>query len=208
MAIRPTPNMPDKEKSPFALIDSAVKPATPDLILFNDAEIPIEIVTELLFEDIGSIEILNIARSDTINGREISYNLIGNLSDLSRRYAPTNIFKLSGTLGEFFNNFAIKFKVHAPDTGTGPDPFYIGDENSFGCTGFPVLDRVTDTVLACLTTFAEAREFVNSQEFKRDIVYSDQENGNIIVDVINLKKDDRVEVELLTEGFLEDDTIY
>jgi hypothetical protein len=79
MAIRPTPNMPDKEKSPFALIDSAVKPATPDLILFNDAEIPIEIVTELLFEDIGSIEILNIARSDTINGREISYGLIGKL---------------------------------------------------------------------------------------------------------------------------------
>jgi hypothetical protein len=208
MAIKATPNLPDKEKSPFALIDSAVKPATPDLILFDDEEIPIEIVTELLFEDIGSIEILNIARNDTINGRRISYNLIGSLEDLSRRYAPTNIFKLSGTLAEFFNNFAIKFKLHAPDTGTGPDRSYIGDENSFGCTGFPVLDRIDDTVLGCFSTFVAARDFILAQEIKRDIVYSDQETGDIVVDVINLKKDDRVEIELLTEGFLEDDTIY
>jgi hypothetical protein len=208
LSIRPTPDLPEKEKSPFALIDSAVKPATPDLILFNDAEIPIEIVTELLFEDIGSIEILNIARSDTINGREISYNLIGNLSDISRRYAPTNIFKLSGTLEEFFSNFAIKFKLHAPDTGTGPDKVYVAEENSFGCSGFPVVDRIDNSVLGCFSTFLEARDFVGSQEIKRDIVYIDQETGDIVVDVINLKKDDRVEVELLTEGFLEDDTIY
>lgn len=208
MAIKSTPNLPEKEKNPFALINSSVKPATPDLILFNDEEIPIDIITELLFEDIGSIEILNIARSDIINGREISYNLIGNLSDLSRRYSSTNIFRLSGTLGEFFENFSIKFKLHVPDTGTGPDQAYIGEENSFECTGFPVLDRIEDTVLGCFATFSEARDFVSSQEIKRDIVYSDQETGNIIVDVVNLKKDDRVEIELLTGGFLEDDTIY
>ncbi len=208
MAIRPTPNLPEKEKDNLALINSSVKPATPDLILFNDEEVPIEIVTELLFEDIGSIEILSIARNDIINGREISYNLFGNLSDLSRRYSPTNIFKLSGTLSEFFENFAIKFKLHVPDSGTGPDVAYLGEENSFGCEGFPVLSRLGQTVLGCFDTFSEAASFLESQTIKRDTVYVDQETGDIIVDVVNLKKDDRVEIEMLVGGGLEDGTIY
>ena len=208
MAIRATPNLPEKQKPPFALIDSSVKPATPDLILFDDAEIPIEIVTELLFEDIGSIEILNIARSDIINGREISYGLMSKLSDLSKRYSPNNIFKLSGTLNEFFNNFSIKYKLHVPEEGTGPNKVYIGEENSFDCAGFPVLTVLGDDVVNCFNTFAEAQEFVSEQDIERDLVYSEQETGNIIVDVINLKRDDLVEIELLVDGSLEDDTIY
>lgn len=208
MAIRATPNLPEKQKPPFALIDSSVKPATPDLILFDDAEIPIEIVTELLFEDIGSIEILNIARSDIINGREISYGLMSKLSDLSRRYAPNNIFKLSGTLSEFFNNFSIKYKLHVPEQGTGPNKLYLGQENSFGCSGFPVLKVLGDQVVGCFTTFNQAQDFLSQQKLERDLAYSDQLTGDIVVDVINLKRDDLVEIELLVDGSVEDDTIY
>jgi hypothetical protein len=208
LAIKATPNLPEKQKPPFALIDSSVKPATPDLILFEDAEIPEEIITALLFEEIGSIEILNIARSDIINGREISYGLMSKLSDLSRRYAPNNIFKVSGTLSEFFDNFSIKYKLHVPEEGTGPNKIYIGEENSFNCSGFPVLTVLGDEVVDCFTTFAQAQDFLSEQKIEKDLVYSDQATGNIIVDVINLKKDDLVEIELLVDGSLEDDTIY
>ena len=208
MSIKPTPNLPEKEKSPFALMNTSVKPATPDLILFEDAEIPIDIVTELLFENIGSIEILSISRSDIVNGREISYGLMGRLSDLSKRYSPNNIFKLSGTLNEFFAIFPIRYKLHVPEKGTGPNKIYIGEENSFNCTGFPVLTVLGDDVVNCFNTFAEAQQFVSEQDIERDLVYSEQETGNIVVDVINLKKDDLVEIELLVDGSLEDDTIY
>lgn len=208
MGIRATPNLPEKEKQPFALINASVKPASPDLILFEDAEIPIDIVTELLFENIGSIEILSISRSDIINGREISYGLMGKLSDLSKRYSPNNMFKLSGTLNEFFNKFSIRYKLHVPEKGTGPNKIYIGEENSFDCSGFPVLTVLGDDVVNCFNTFAEAQQFVSEQDIERDLVYSEQETGDIIVDVVNLKRDDLVEIELLVSGTLEDDTIY
>jgi len=208
LSIRPTPDIPEREESKSALINSSVKPASPDLILFDEEALPIDIVAELLFEDIGSIEIISISRNDIINGRDIAYNPIGNIKEISNTYDPNKIFKIPGTLPEFFENFSIKFKNHAPDVGTGPQPIYIGAENSFGCSDFPVLDRVTNTVLGCFDTFLEARNFIDSQKIKNDTVYSEQETGNIVIDVINLKKDDRVEIELLEEGFLEDDTIY
>lgn len=206
--IKPTPNSPDKSSDRFALIDSAVKPATPDLILIQEDEVPIDLITELLFEDIGSIEILNIARNDIINGRDISYGLMPKLGDLARRHSPINIFRVPGTLSEYFDNFAIKFRLHIPENGTGPDKLYVGAENSFGCSGFPVLDSITDDVIECFPTLSQARSFITGLNLRKDIVYINPENGDLVVDVINLKKDDQVEIELLLDGNLENDTIY
>ena len=206
--IKPVPNSPEKEDARFALIDSAVKPATPDLILIQEEELPVDIITELLFEDIGSIEVLNIARSDIINGRDIRYGLIPRLGDLSRRHSPINIFRVPGTLSEYFDNFSIKLRLHIPENGTGPDKLYVGEENSFGCSGFPVLDSVTDEVIDCFQTIKSAQDFIKDLDLRKDIVYVDPENGNLVVDVVNLKRDNQVEIELLVEGIVEDDTIY
>ena len=207
--IRPVPDAPNNnERSRFAFINSSVRPATPDLLLIQERELPIEIVSELLFEDIGGIEVINIARNDLINGRDIRYGLIPRLSDLARRHSPINIFRVPGTLSEFFDNFAIKLRLHVPDSGTGPEKLYVGEENSFGCSGFPVLDSITDEVINCFQTIVEAQNFIKNLDLKRDIVYADPENGNLVVDVINLKRDNQVEIELLVEGSVEDDTIY
>jgi hypothetical protein len=205
--IRPTPDVPE------IVVDSAtrkpaVRPATPDLILFDDALIPIEFITDLLFEQIGGKEIINIARNDIINGQKISYSLIANSSNLAQAYNPTNIFKVPGTSAEFFQNFAIKFEESVPDNGTGPLAFYIGEENSFGCSGFPVLNRTNDSVIECFGTFGEAELFIKNQKSIRPIVYSEPETGNLVVDVVNLKRNDRVEIEVLVAGSLENDTIY
>lgn len=206
--IRPVPDSPDNDMMRFAFMSSSVKPATPDLILIQEEEIPIDIVTALLFEDIGSIEVLSISRSDIINGRDIDYGLLPRPTDLSRRHSPVNIFRVAGTLSEFFNNFAIKLRLHIPENGTGPEKLYVGAENSFGCSGFPVLNAITDELIDCFQTISSAQNFIKDLNLRKDIVYVDPENGNLVVDVINLKKDNQVEIELLVEGTLEDDTIY
>jgi len=206
--IKPTPDSPSDNRSRFSFIDSAVKPATPDLILVQEEEIPVDIVTELLFEDIGSIEVLNIARSEIINGRDVSYGLIPRLTALARRYSFVNIFRVPGTLSEFFDNFAIKLRLHIPENGTGPQKLYVGEENSFGCSGFPVLDARTDEVIDCFDTLKNAQNFINRLDLRRDIVYIDPENGNLVIDVVNLKRDTQVDIELLVDGQVESDTIY
>jgi hypothetical protein len=205
--IKPTPDVPE------VVVDSAtrkpaVKPATPDLILFDDALIPIDFITDLLFEQIGGKEIITIARNDIINGQNISYNLISNSSNLAQTYNPNNIFKVPGTSAEFFENFSIKFEQHVPENGTGPSTLYVGPEDSFGCSGFPVLNRRTDAVVGCFDTFNEAQSFINQSTPFRPIVYSEPETGNLIIDVVNLKRNDRVEIEILSAGNLENDTIY
>jgi len=56
-----------------------------DTILYNDDSLPIEIMTDLIFENIGGQELINIARNDTVNGQTIIYQPIKNLTEGSRR---------------------------------------------------------------------------------------------------------------------------
>jgi len=56
-----------------------VKTAPIDTVLFNDDSMSIEIMADLIFEDIGGHELINIARNDIINGQQISYTPIKNL---------------------------------------------------------------------------------------------------------------------------------
>jgi hypothetical protein len=207
MGISAIPNTPEKRVS-SAVIDSSIKIATPDLIAIDEESLPIELITDLLFEQVGGQEIINIARNDIINGQNISYNLIGNTSIIQRLYNTSNMFKLSGTIQEFFENFGIRFAIHVPESGTAPPPYYVGEEDSNGVTGFPVLDAYDDTVDSSFDTFAEAQEYINETYPIRSIVYSDPLTGNIVVDVTNMEINERVDVEVQTRGNLEDDTIY
>ncbi len=106
-----TPYVPEATKN-SALLRPSVKPASPDLILFDDAAIPLEFITDLLFEQVGGKEIINIVRNDILNGQSISYNLIKNSSELAQTYSPNNIFRVPGTMAEFFENFSIKFGLY------------------------------------------------------------------------------------------------
>jgi hypothetical protein len=65
-----------------ATSQSAVKIPTPDLVLFNTAPMPIEVMSDLIFEDIGGIELLSLSRSDMVNGQDILYSPISNLSSI------------------------------------------------------------------------------------------------------------------------------
>lgn len=110
-----TPDVPENATG-SALIRAAVKPATPDLILFGESQdlvvSRLGALANMFFEEVGGKEILNIARNDIINGQNVSYSLIANSSNLAKEYNPNNIFKVAGTSAEFFENFSIKFGLY------------------------------------------------------------------------------------------------
>lgn len=99
----------------------AIKIATPDLILFNDQQIPEETMIDLVFEDIGGQEMINIVRNDLINGQNQSRQIVRNLSQINLDYNPNNILSLQNTSESYFNNFPIRFEQRVPDIGTGPN---------------------------------------------------------------------------------------
>lgn len=138
-----------------------IKIATPDIILAEES-VEIEIMSDLLFEDIGGQEIISISRNDLVGGQNVIYQPIKNLTSLYLQYNPQNILSLQDTAPSYFKNFPIKLESKIPTVGTGPNG---------------------------------------------EIVYFDQ-NGNIVINVINLAKDEQVDVQIQLDGQFFSDTIY
>lgn len=119
--INATPSIPDSQSTTSDTASKAIKVATPDILLFDDSAVPVSLMTELIFEDIGAQEIITISRNDIVNGQDVSYNLIGNLSKVQKQYNTKNIFSLPDTSEKYFKNFAIRFDTHIPEKGSGPN---------------------------------------------------------------------------------------
>jgi hypothetical protein len=132
-----SPNIPLANK--ISPATSAVKIATPDIILVNENELPIEIMTDLIFENIGGQEIISMVRNDLVNGQNILYQPIKNLLDVNLQYNSKNILSLENTSETIFNNFPISLDKHIPNVGNGPDgsPVYMDP-----ATGNLVIDLI------------------------------------------------------------------
>lgn len=108
-----------------------VKTAPIDTVLINDDTLPIEIMRDLIFENLGGQELINIARNDTVNGQKIIYQPIANLFSIQQEYNSNNIVSIEGTANKYFQNFPINFDSKVPQKGTGPnlDHVYIDPQN-------------------------------------------------------------------------------
>ena len=96
-----------------------VKTATIDIILFDDETTPIDTMADLIFENIGGQELINITRSDIVNGQKISYQPIKNLSSIQQRYNPNTVLSLQQTADKYFAGFSIKLEDKIPNEGNG-----------------------------------------------------------------------------------------
>lgn len=156
-----TPNLPSST-SPKPN-DESIKAATPEIILFDDESTPIEVMTDLIFENIGGQELINIVRTDIISGQNVTYQPIKNLTNLYFQYNPQNILALQDTDSNYFKKFPINFSSKVPTCGTGPN-----------CS----------------------------------IVYIDEQTGDLIINAVNMARDEQVEISIVSDGVVLDDTIY
>ena len=119
-SITATPPSPEPEMfSARMFAASPVKTATIDIILFDDETTPIDTMADLIFENIGGQELINITRSDIVNGQKISYQPIKNLSSIQQRYNSNNILSLQQTADKYFSGFSIKLEDKIPNEGNG-----------------------------------------------------------------------------------------
>jgi hypothetical protein len=152
------PNTPSSTSVSSKIPPNPTKTAPIDTVLFDDNSMSIEIMTDLIFEDIGGHELINIARNDIVNGQQVSYAPIKNLGLIQQMYNPNNILRLQATSEKYFNNFSIKFEEKVPLVGNGPN----GSN-----------------------------------------VYIEQATGDLIIEGVNINKDELFEVEISLNG-----TIY
>lgn len=158
--------------------DDSVKIATPDLIIFNDDVMSIEIMTDLVFEDIGGYELATISRSDLVNGQKVIYSPIKNLTDLYLQYNPNNVLRLQSS-DSYFKSLSLSILDHLPTCGTGYDL------------------QGTDPDLTKRVKVPNCKS-----------IYIDPITGDLVINLINIKENEQVEVDILTSGNIFDDTIY
>lgn len=123
---------------------TGVKIPTKDIILYNDESTPIEVMTDLIFENIGGQEIINIARNDIINGQTVIYQPIKNLTSINFQYNPQNILALQNTSEEYFKKFPIKLENNIPNVGTGPNGEVVYIDSETGNLIINVINLETD----------------------------------------------------------------
>jgi hypothetical protein len=110
----------------------AIKVASPSLLQLNNKPLPIEAMIEIGFQDIGGHELINISRSDAINGQDIIYSIVKNLKNILLEYNSNNIIRLQGTSDNYFKNFSIRLEQKLPKDGTGPNKEIVYIEESTG----------------------------------------------------------------------------
>lgn len=161
----------------------SIKVATPDLILFNDDVMSIEIMTDLIFEDIGGYELATISRHDLVNGQKVIYTPIKNLTDLYLQYNPNNVLRLQAS-DSYLKSLSLSIFDHLPICGTGYDIF-PPDSNP---------DEKDKT---------KWKKVPNCKS-----VYIDPLTGDLVINLVNVKENEQAEVQVLTSGEIFDDTIY
>lgn len=182
MAVQPTPPIP--APIPNTTKKDPVKVATPDIMIkTGSGNLPIDTMTDMIFQEIGGHEIISISRNDLVNGRNVSYQLVRNLEDINIEYNSSNILPVPGGSDDYFNSFAIRFNEHIPTIVEGVDAqnnqiFYYLENPLYG----PGPNNKT--------------------------VYIEPDTGDLIIDLVKIKDTYQVEVEIMNKATIEDDTIY
>lgn len=175
-----TANLPD----PIVRVDnSSIKIATPDLIMFDDETMSIDTMTELVFEDIGGYELATISRHDLVNGQKVIYSPIKNLTDLYLQYNPNNVLRLQSS-DSYFKSLSLSIFDHLPTCGTGYDIS-------------PPPNNLNET---------DKNKWIKTPNCKS--VYIDPISGDLVINLINVKENEQVEVQVLTSGDIFSDTIH
>ncbi len=178
MATEATANLPNAQATDTE--NSSVKIATPDLIIKDQDIMSIDIMTDLIFEDIGGQELATISRHDLVNGQKILYTPIKNLTDLYLQYNPNNILRLQSS-DSYFKSLSIAILDHLPECGNGYD--LIPKENEPDKTKWTKVPNCKS-------------------------VYIDPITGDLVINLINVKEGEQAEVQILTSGEVFNDTIY
>jgi hypothetical protein len=111
---------------------NSTKVAVPNAVDQLNEPLSYDVMTEIIFQDIGGQELINISRADAINGQNIMYSIVKNLKNIMLEYNSNNIIKLGGTSDVLFKNFSIKLEDKIPKYGNGTNGAIVYLEQASG----------------------------------------------------------------------------
>ena len=114
--VNAVPNVPGKDTE---LIQSNIRVATSNLFVLNEPVLPVEEMTQLIFQDIGGTELPVLMRHNSITTGSVDQQNFDASTFLSDIYSPTDLISMQGTDKEFLNTFSIDISKYIPSVGNG-----------------------------------------------------------------------------------------
>jgi hypothetical protein len=137
-----------------------------------------EYIQQILFENLSAIELSRVERHDTIEGINQRYSIISNLSEIRKKYEATKQL----TIMDKFKPLTSIYTINIQDKIPQEDYLRLQDLNA----EYQYLDESGDEIIS--------RE--------KGYYYFDN-NGDLVIDLINIEKNQQVEILIDTNG-----TIY
>jgi hypothetical protein len=100
--------------TPAADPPKPVKIPDRDVLEFNRTDVSPSGIATLLFEAVGGTEIISLVRRDTVEGQNPYYDLISNLSSITKQYEPTQLIARQKPNQTIFDLYAIDLNRKIP----------------------------------------------------------------------------------------------
>ena len=111
----PTISIQSEPPKPQYIPPTLVKIPSRDVVDYQDADIPIELITNLLFENLGANELVKFERHDTVEGTNATYDIISNLAGIKKEFDPSNLISRQKVDTSYFDIYNIKLDTKIPD---------------------------------------------------------------------------------------------
>lgn len=121
-----------------ASIDKIVRIPERDVVNYQDENIPTELITNLLFENLGANELVKYERHDTIEGTNTTYDIVSNLSNIRKEFDPSALISRQKPDTSFFDIYTIKLENKIPSQ------LYLDNNN---ITNFFYIDSNGDLII-------------------------------------------------------------
>lgn len=86
-----------------------------DVVSLAGQSVDSQTITNLLFENIGAVELTKFVRHDTVDGINPYYDIISNLSEVKRRFDPSRLISIQKPDSSNFDIYSIKLQDKIPD---------------------------------------------------------------------------------------------
>lgn len=95
--------------------ERVVKVPERDVVDYTTQGLNAQVISNLLFENIGANELIKFERHDTVEGTNERYQIISNLSDINRKFDPASLTSRQKPNTSYFDRFNIRLQSRIPD---------------------------------------------------------------------------------------------
>jgi hypothetical protein len=128
--------------------DVVVRTPTRDVVNFtDDSNIGVELITNLLFENLGANELVKFERHDTIEGTNANYDIISNLSSVRKQFDPASLISRQKPDRSYFDIFNIKLEDKLPSQKYLQNNPKIDGSGQVNTTDYVYIDSVGNLVV-------------------------------------------------------------